>query len=37
VPIFAIVMGAALAAGLLISRSVFILIFGNRWSNPDNE
>jgi hypothetical protein len=37
VPIFTIVIGAALAAGLLISRSIFILIFGNRWSNPDNE
>lgn len=37
VPIFTIVIGAALAAGLLISRGVFILIFGSRWSNPDNE
>jgi len=35
-PIFAIVMGAALAIGLLLSRSVFILALGHRWSNSDN-
>jgi hypothetical protein len=36
-PIFALVMGAALMAGILISRSVFILIFADRWLNPENE
>ena len=36
VPIFAIVMGAALAIGLLLSRSIFILALGSRWSNSDN-
>lgn len=36
IPIFAIIMGVALAAGLLISRSIFILVFGKRWSTPDN-
>jgi hypothetical protein len=34
VPIFVFVMGAALAVGLLISRSIFILAIGTRWSNP---
>lgn len=36
VPIFAIIMAAALAIGLLLSRSVYILALGHRWSNSDN-
>lgn len=36
VPIFAAVMGAALAIGLSILRSLFILIFANRWAISDN-
>jgi hypothetical protein len=36
VPIFILVMGAALATGLLISRSIFILILGKRLSTPNN-
>ncbi|MEX2143228.1 MAG: DUF3054 family protein [Anaerolineales bacterium] len=31
VPIFILVMGAALALGLLISRSIYIFSFGSRW------
>ncbi len=36
VPIFVIVMGTAIILGILISRSVFILAFGKRWSSTDN-
>lgn len=31
--IFVVVMGVAILAGILISRSVFILVFGSRWSD----
>lgn len=30
-PIFILVMGLAIAIGLLISRSIYILAFGKRW------
>jgi hypothetical protein len=36
VPIFLVVVGAAIAVGILISRSLFILALGNRWSGQQN-
>lgn len=36
VPIFVVVMGVAITIGILISRSVLILIFGSRWTTPTN-
>jgi len=36
VPIFVLVMGTAIAVGILVSRSIFILILGKRWSVSDH-
>jgi hypothetical protein len=36
VPIFVFVMGLAIMLGILLSRSIFILVFGKRWSEPGN-
>jgi hypothetical protein len=35
-PIFVVVMGLAITLGILLSRSIFILIFGRRWTGPGN-
>ncbi len=36
VPVFVVVMGTALCIGILISRSVFILVFRDRWPESGN-